>query len=199
MDYIWCPDCNANMGFVEIAQHSYWLEDGLRVVCKFGHCIKCRRPAQLEYTEVGAGEFERAQTLPPLGMAIDFPLPRRIADSYQEAVRCLATGSWHATAVMVGRTLEAVGKAFDSNAGTLFDGLKRMKAAGVISDELATWGDELRFLRNVGAHSTDDVVTQQDARDAVDFLNAIVETLYRLRPKFQAMRDRRHARKPTPP
>ncbi len=199
MDYIWCPDCNANMGFVELNQHSYWPEDGLRVVHKFGYCLKCRRPAVLEYIEVDDGQFDRTQVLPALGGSLDFPIPRRIADSYEEAVRCHATGSWHATAVMVGRALEALGKEFDPNAGTLFDGLRRMKAAGVISDEVAHWGDELRFLRNIGAHSTDHAVTAQDARDAVDFLNAIVEILYHLRPKFQAMQARRHARSGTTP
>ena len=66
-----------------------------------------------------------------------------------------------------------------------------MKEGGIISDELARWGNELRFIGNMGAHPTDDVPTNEDAEDALDFLQAIVETLYVLRLKFQIMHDRR--------
>lgn len=51
--------------------------------------------------------------------------------------------------------------------------------------------DELRFIGNLGAHPTDDVVSPLDAREALDFLVAIVETIYVFRPKFQAMKARR--------
>jgi hypothetical protein len=66
-----------------------------------------------------------------------------------------------------------------------------MKEKGLISEELSQWGDELRFIGNIGAHPTDDVVTELDSKEALEFLEAIVETIYHLRPKFQAMRLRR--------
>jgi hypothetical protein len=98
---------------------------------------------------------------------------------------------------MVRRTLEAIGKEFDPKARRLFDGLRAMKDRGAISEELLQWGDQLRFLGNIGAHPTADVVTPEDGRDALEFLNAIAETIYHLRPKFQAMHKRRGERPET--
>lgn len=66
-----------------------------------------------------------------------------------------------------------------------------LRAQGVISNELSSWGHELRFLGNVGAHPRDVHVTRLDAEEAIEFLEAIIETIFHLRPKFQAMRDRR--------
>ncbi|MGC3998040.1 MAG: DUF4145 domain-containing protein [Anaeromyxobacter sp.] len=118
-------------------------------------------------------------------------MPPRVEESFREATRCEVAGAPLATAVMVRRTLEAIGKEFAPDAKPLFRALHVMKDKGLISDELAQWGDALRFIGNIGAHPTDDVVTSQDAREALDFLVAIVETIYVLRPKFQAMKVRR--------
>jgi hypothetical protein len=41
-------------------------------------------------------------------------------------------------------------------------------------------------------------VKPEDASDSLDFLDAIVETIYRLRPKFQAMKARRAQPQPSP-
>ena len=94
-------------------------------------------------------------------------------------------------AVMVRRTLEAIAREFDPDAKTLFKGLHAMKVKGLISEELSQWGDALRFIGNLGAHPTDDEVTKDDAQDAMEFLKAIVETIYDLRPKFKEMVARR--------
>jgi hypothetical protein len=66
-----------------------------------------------------------------------------------------------------------------------------MHEQGVISAELLAWGDPLRFMGNVGAHPSETPVAEQDGTDALDFLNAIVETRYHLRPKFEELRARR--------
>ncbi len=124
-------------------------------------------------------------------------LPPKVDESFREALRCEAAGAPLATAVMVRRTLEAIGREFAADAKplTLFKALHAMKDKGLISDELAQWGDALRFIGNIGAHPTDEVVTGLDAREALDFLVAIVETIYVLRPKFQAMKARREKNK----
>lgn len=59
-----------------------------------------------------------------------------------------------------------------------------MKDNGLISEELLEWSNELRVLRNLGAHATSEKITGQDANEAIDFLQAILETLYHLRPKL---------------
>jgi hypothetical protein len=104
----------------------------------------------------------------------------------------MASGSPIAAVVMIRRTLEAVGKHFKGDSvHNLKDAIDKMKGAGAISAELAEWGHELRFIGNTGAHPSDNPPSMEDARDAMEFLDAILETIYRLRPKFQAMHERR--------
>jgi hypothetical protein len=94
---------------------------------------------------------------------------------------------------MVGRTLEAVCKEFEPTTRTVYDGLKSLHAKGFISNELLEWATELRVLRNLGAHATNEKIDVLDATGALDFLQAILEILYDLRPKFEQFKKRRKA------
>ncbi len=97
---------------------------------------------------------------------------------------------------MVGRALEAACKEAIPNSKSINDGLKKMLADGIISQELYDWANELRILRNLGAHATLAQIEQQDANESIDFLQAILETLYHLRPKFEQMKARRATASP---
>ena len=66
-----------------------------------------------------------------------------------------------------------------------------MLAAGALSQEVYDWASELRVIRNYGAHATEERIDWQDAREALDFLQVILELMYDLRPKFQKFRNRR--------
>jgi hypothetical protein len=123
---------------------------------------------------------------------IDFDMPEIVMASFSEAQRNRAAGSWLAAAILVRRTLEAVGRDLHPQHKNLFDCLNAMKTGGVISQEIWEWGTELRLLGNSAAHPGGDVVAAQDCEDAIHFLTAILRTLYELRPKFHAMRERRN-------
>jgi len=69
--------------------------------------------------------------------------------------------------------------------------MKALLTRGIISQELSDWGDQLRVIGNLGAHATNEKIDRQDATEAIDFLQAILEILYDLRPKFEQMRARR--------
>jgi hypothetical protein len=170
-------------------------EGGLTTYYRFGHCVRCHRPGLIAELEVGHEEYAASTQEYPVTRNVDAKLPPRVDESFREALRCEVAGAPLATAVMVRRTLEAIGRTFDNEARTLARVLQTMKGKGLISEELAEWGDALRFIGNIGAHPTDDRVTMEDAREALDFLVAIVETIYVLRPKFEAMKARR-AQKP---
>src|SRR5690606_26312472 len=108
-----------------------------------------------------------------------------------EAVKCEKAKAAIATVVMVRRSLEAVCKDFVPGTKSVFDGLKQMKEKGFISDDLLEWSEELRFLGNKGAHATEEKITLNDAHDALDFLQSIMEILYHLRPRFNDLKARR--------
>lgn len=190
-----CPTCRARMQLLVLAKHNVPGDDGEQVIQHFfGHCAGCNGVGLCTRQRTGPDEWEydEQQAYPIATKPIDFALPEEVERSWREALTCASAGAWLATAVMVRRTLEAIGREFDPNSKRgLFEGLKSMKERGAISEELLQWGDQLRFLGNIGAHPTADAVTPEDGRDALEFLNAIAETIYHLRPKFQAMNKRR--------
>ena len=194
----WCPDCKGRMQLVIDGNHAVSPGEGEPTVFYyFGHCVKCRRPGLVGEEETGPNSWDR-EPIPqvyPVARAVGAVLPPKVDESFREAMQCEVAGAPLATAVMVRRTLEAIGREFAPDAKPLFRALHAMKDKGLISDELAQWGDALRFIGNIGAHPTDEVVTGLDAREALDFLVAIVETIYVLRPKFQAMKARREKNK----
>jgi hypothetical protein len=187
-----CPNCKSIVQMQVDGKHKEYDSEGPgELEYLFGHCVRCNTSALVREWASSPETVEYDQLYPAKVRAHALKLPPRVDVSYKEAILCLDARAWLATAVMVRRTLEAVGKEFDPNARTLLKGLEALHAKGAISDELKAWGTELRFLGNIGAHPSDDEISYHDATEAVEFLNAIIETIYHLRPKFQAMQARR--------
>jgi len=189
----YCSTCKSRVQAVP-GGHVYLGEEGCEDRYAFGRCISCGQPALIVQSrtviDINLWEDTR-QIFPPATRAIDCKLPPKVEQAYQEALKCESAEAWLATAVMVRRTLEAVGREFDPSVRSPAAGLRTMKDKGIISEEMWNWGDELRFLGNIGAHPSDEEISAQDAKDALEFMGAIIETIYHLRPKFQAMKERR--------
>jgi hypothetical protein len=157
----------------------------------FGHCAKCERVGLVEYErDEPKGEASDARQIWPSSVRpVEFDLPPRVMEAYQEALRCESAGAWIATALMARRTLEAVVRDFAPEQERVLEGLKAMLAKGLISEELYRWGDEIRFLGESGA--SEYPIGHQDAKEALEYLNALIENLYFLREKFKRMQARR--------
>ena len=187
-----CDNCEKHTNFVPIQVHL--LPDaGPPEEYTFARCEVCERPAVFLREDIGIG-FENDdyyRMFPAHDRHIGFQLPKVVRTSYEEAVRCENSKSWIACVTMVGRTLEAVTKAYDPTQRTMFAGLQAMYKNGAISQEIHEWANELRVIRNYGAHASDETISRQDATEALDFLQAILELLYYMRPKFQQMQARR--------
>lgn len=199
--HFWCDGCEGHAELMIVGTTGYTDEDNDQHNVILGRCVKCGRPGVVEGRASQRNLLDRTQLYPKIIRKSDVDrvaLPSRVGESFREAALCEGVGAWLATAVMVRRTLEAIAKEFDASVKTLVAGLDTLRTNGLISEELHQWGTELRFIGNIGAHATDDVITRQDAQDAMEFLRAIVETIYLLRPKFQEMQLRRKKAKEPP-
>jgi len=154
MTTFFCTSCNARVQLVSLKTYNYSESESECYTALLGHCAVCYRPAIIRQIEVASDEFVFDAQLYPPPSKLDATLPDRVRESYSEAHKCASAQAWLATAVMVRRTLEAIGKEFDPTARNLFGGLRVMKEGGVISEEVWTWGEALRFLGNTGAHPT---------------------------------------------
>lgn len=189
-----CESCDEPSSYDLISNHIL-PDEGPPEEYSFCFCQKCNQPALFIREDMGDG-FENDsyyRLYPRHNRHLGFALPQIVRDSYEEAVKCEASKTWTACVVMVGRTLEAVCKEFIPDTRTIYQGLNEMHTQGIISDEILEWSNELRFLRNIGAHASSTKLTYRDSSEAVDFLQSILEILYELRPKFEAMKTRRDA------
>lgn len=195
----YCNLCQEYHNFETL--HTYEVynpEYGLPNEYTLAKCEKCDEPNLFIREDFGHGFEEdlHFRVYPKNERSLNFLLPEIIQSAYDDAVKCENYKIWTPAVVMVGRALEAACEEAVPGSMTINERLKKMLANGIISQELFNWANELRVLRNLGAHATLEKIDQQDAAESIDFLQAILETLYHLRPKFEKMKARRA--NPTP-
>ncbi len=111
-------------------------------------------------------------------------LPDIVGDSLEEAEKCYNAGAYSACAVMCGRSLEGLCQHFETKSKTIAGGIKELLEKKIIDDRLFQWSEALRHQRNLGAHASGEKITKEDARDILDFANAINEYVFVLSKKF---------------
>ncbi|MGW1097923.1 DUF4145 domain-containing protein [Streptomyces sp. NPDC002455] len=160
-------------------------------------CDKCRTPQllmQMSEMEAGGhwGWTAPSQEWPssatgPLSQSI----PPAIAREMREARACFSAKLYTATAVMVRRTLE--GMCFDQGTGKkqLFAALSDLRDAKKIEGRLFDWAQALRVLGNQGAHFSKEAVGWEDAQDALELAEALLDYIYVFTAKYDEFQQRR--------
>jgi hypothetical protein len=76
------------------------------------------------------------------------------------------------------------------NNGTLAKRLRRLRDSGKIDARLYSGANQLRMVRNDAAHDLSVVVSKDDARDCLEFVEAISVNVFVLDRKFQEFTKR---------
>jgi hypothetical protein len=196
-----CRYCQAESAFDYIHCYEHASNDDCPEEYSLALCRACNN-VSLFYREDVELIFDRFQEpaafhylWPSEPRYLDFMVPETVGDSYSEAVEAIKAKLPMSAAAMIGRTLEAVCKDFDSTSKTIYQGLKMMRDEGALSEELYSWANELRVLRNESAHVTDVNVTLDEVNSSMDFLQSLLEIIYKIRPKFTEYSSMRAANK----
>lgn len=196
---LFCLYCGATRVFQVDGTYTYEDEYGIqRTKYELAHCLKCNNPLLVTYnSHVGSWDIEFDDSIykivyPISERELNFSLPKLVEESYKEAVNCERNQTWLASAVMIGRTLEAVCREFDERSKNIKGSLNKMYTEGILSQEFHNWANELRILRNIGAHPSKEQVAQQDVKETLDFLKSLLEIYYVIRPRMSAMSTRRN-------
>jgi hypothetical protein len=198
-NFIHCPHCEAQVQAEVLAERESpaW-EDMEPTKYVFLACTHCGtsmvgfsewEPAR---DERGSGWGKLLRQWPEVNQQIHRNIPAIVRRSLEEAERCRSAKAYTACAVMVGRAIEGMCKD-KVGAKYLGDGLKKLKAQGFIEEKLFQWGEALRTERNIGAHAGTELVSWQNARDALDFAHAMAEYVYVLDEKYKEWVARRTA------
>jgi hypothetical protein len=156
------------------------------IQCEFCHAASLVRQDE-------ASEAAPVEVWPTSQRTLHEGIPRGVRDGVTEARKCFEAGAFLATAVMVRRAIEGFCADQGVSHKTLHRALRELVQRNVIDARLLEWADGLRVLGNVGAHFTDQVVTRQDASDALDLIEAMLDYVYVFSAKFEQFKARRDA------
>jgi Domain of unknown function (DUF4145) len=191
-----CPYCDSKVDAKVIGDHTeFSREDPIPFRTTLTVCPSCKQSilaGQYESAGEYGDEWEAASRLwPKPSRVIAWEIPDVVRVSLDEADRCFRATAFTATAVMCGRALEGVCVNHKTKAKTLAQGLEELKDKEIIDKRLYEWGQELRKLRNLGAHASAERVSKDDATDMLDFVHAICDYVYVLNKKFERFKKRR--------
>ena len=189
-----CPSCNSKVDGKVLAEYERMRDDGpakyVFLVCPvcdmaivgFTECY------QISSEEVAWTIAERCWPDPK--RTVSGIVPEIISKSIEQAEKCFRIGAYDACAVMCGRAIEGICKEHVGKKG-LAEGLRELKAKNIIDARLHDWAESLRAERNIGAHATDIEISKEDARDILDFAQAIIDYVYELTIRHERYKKRK--------
>jgi len=185
-----CSYCEARVDAKVVASYTEppERESGIRLKASLLMCPRCENAllaTQTDYVEDSSSEWdEPIRVWPNPDREFSWRIPDIVRGSLEEANKCFKAGAYSACAVMCGRALEGICRHFKTKSNYLGGGLKELLDQGIIDGRLFSWSEALHKSRNRGAHASSEKVSKADARDLVEFANAICEYVFVLTEKF---------------
>lgn len=194
-----CPFCKSRVDAKEHGHREWSTPDDpypSRIVV--AECPSCGNTLvgehqKFDHPEYGEVWTDSTRLWPYPKKRIPRNVPNIVKLSLEEADICFSAGALSACAVMCGRSLEGICAHFKVKV-TLASGLQALLDQEIIDKRLFQWGDELRKVRNLGAHATNQKITAEDARDVLDFAHAITEYVFVLNEQFERFMKRKEIR-----
>jgi len=188
-----CKRCEALVNAEPIAKYvDNDSPEALATTYSLLRCPKCRGPFLTDEDEV----WGLTCLYPQPDMRVNPDLPAPLKAAYEEAAACFKSKAYTATAIMCRKTLEGICVEHGATGRTLVASLKELKDKGVIENRLYEWADALRISGNEAAHDVNVTISAADAKDIVEFTNALLEYVFTFRDKFEAFKKRRLAKTP---
>jgi Domain of unknown function (DUF4145) len=130
-------------------------------------------------------------TIPPFGPSDQPECSERYPGGVRRACTCYRVQAFTASAIMCRKTLEGICAAHGVNERNLSASLKKLKDNGMIDERLFEWSDALRVVGNEAAHGVGLSIDQADAKDTLEFTNAILDYIFSYRDRFEQFKKRR--------
>lgn len=193
-------ECTSCCAYVEASEHGEfeYMRQGDDMSGRFVllRCNKCGSPLLIQQDNIG-NEIQGdvwgvpSRLYPGEGYRASLNAPGDIRRAFEEAATCYRTRAHTAAAIMCRKTLEGICTAHGVNEGSLISSLRKMKDCGLIDERLFEWADMLRTTGNEAAHGVGTTISEADARDTLEFTNAILDYLFSYRDRFEKFKQRR--------
>jgi hypothetical protein len=192
-DFLNCPHCGNHAPMDIVAEYyrslkvsydlpdydyyDYQPEEGYKYELLL--CLACKEVTLWKYFEADYADPEEIpiETLYPLAKSKLSGLPHRIQNAYDISLKVRVIDA-NAYAVLLGRILEMVCEDRAAKGKDLFYKLQDLAKKGEIPTKLVGVADNLRHLRNVGAHASLGELTKDEIPILDDLCRAILEYVY---------------------
>ncbi len=196
-----CKTCEAVVD-AEILKSYEITDDGfsfLEYKYSFLKCPQCNEPILTLQVQANAEGWDKPKRIYPLqDKQVNQSFPKPIKNAYQEALDCFKNESFTAAAIMCRKTLEGICRVHGIKTANLQSDLREMKDKGIIESRLFEWAEALRIFGNEAAHDINTTISMQDAKDIIEFTNALLEYVFTFNDKFNEFNKRRQSIKPKP-
>jgi hypothetical protein len=192
-----CKNCQAIVDAKVLYAHEYvqLIEEQYAISARvtFASCPACDAPLLAAQNDIGSGWDAPERIYPPRDRDFTWDeVPSNIVRAFNEARTCFRTKAFTAAAIMCRKTLEGICLEHGvKSSGTLAAQLQKLKENGIIESRLFEWAEALRTMGNEAAHGVEVVISPADARDTLEFTEALLEYVFTYRDKFEEFKKRR--------
>jgi len=141
-------------------------------------CPRCGGTVTLEVNNPNTNPPQELQAIPSAREteAVQH-LPEDVAKYYNDAITVLDAGVPDAAAVQLRRTLEAAANHFEVDPSPLVKAIQKLIEKGLITKQFGEVLGHIRQVGNIGAHASDEKVTEETARRALRFTTQVLRNL----------------------
>ena len=202
---VFCPNCNSIVEAELLFEYAYGVEyedelQGKGITVQLAKCLNCENPFLFneDFIEIEGNYFSQGKTqlYPVKESEFVANAPNSIIKPYKEAIKCFRANAYEACVIMCRKGIDALCQDKGETRGNLKSKLKNLKEKGVLENTFYNWSNKLREIGNIGAHSHDIEINKQDAKDTLEFFEALILYLYHLVSKYDEFIKRKNQEKP---
>jgi hypothetical protein len=159
-------------------------------------CGRCGQPFLIQQSLYGVpGEFETVtnETIlyPIESKSVPENLPDVLRNAYDQAAKAFKASLFEPSVLMCRKCLEGMCSILNVEGRNLNAKLDNLSKQGHIDSRLSDWAHQIRLIGNEAAHDINVPVTKLDAKDVLEFTEAILIYVFSLTKRFEAMKERR--------
>lgn len=189
-----CKNCSVRVNGTVIGSYEYH-EAGHSPPTRITllKCPRCQHPILSRQEQLWFHDWSKPEAVYPCeGDTVNPNLPEGIQEAIREARLCLfGANAYVASAIMCRKALEELCATHNVKAQNLSKSLNKLKEQGLIEGSLFEWANELRLVGNEAAHDVSPQISGEDARDLLEFTEAIVDYVIVFRDRFERFKARR--------
>lgn len=194
-----CVDCGKPVDGQVIGSYEYHdAAEGSPCRITLLQCPRCKHAILVREEERWYDCWSNPETVYPCeDDTVNPDLPKNIRAIFTEAKSCYRARAFTASAIMCRKTLEGICCEHKIKERNLASSLKTMREKDLIEGRLYEWANALRIVGNEAVHEVTSDVYGEDARDLIQFTEALLEYVFTFHDRFKRFQERRKQREKT--